>query len=199
MTFFGPPRAPVSGGRAADWRAFFANSRLVCSAWFSTERYGVNPWGEGAPPAPDVPVASGSPLLDALDSDETFAVAHWMFTEGIDRIPFAPHWGLCDPAPHGADSMTYNGLVIRCQWTPTRMMPEGITIDPAQRPAIRDYWHRRLRVPARSFGYGWLVAAIRTWHGGRSHRRYHSPAATLSERAGQPVVGAAPTNAWGPL
>lgn len=182
MTVFAPPHdGEVTADRATDWRGLFADFHLVCAGWRPDGRRielelltpyrhtWRTPRGVAGPENATAADLTG-PVLDALDSDQTFAVAHWVLSERLDggrRKPFGFPPGWQDAAREPADSVAYNGLVMRfAPGQPTlqfdelgHYMVDRPAIDPAQRPTIRDYWHRRLRVPLFSIAHGWLIAA----------------------------------------
>jgi hypothetical protein len=132
------------------------------------------------------------PLLAALEDPDRFAVAHMLLRRQTPWRPkdsrFAPsardpRIGEVEfaPADDGAVSsgVEYDGLRV-----PLRLDPNGRNVyfqsgffglradcDPAQLPAIRDQWHRRLDVPIGSVPHAPLVAATAAapllWAGGR--------------------------------
>jgi hypothetical protein len=157
-----------------EWRAFGNNDRVRGPFWVSC--YGRGPADVltdsqrvvGRPASRVPPAAWSRPLLRALEDLDRFAVAHYGLVEQFRGWePSLPSSWADDDEPEGSAVALYAGLAVRLRWKYALEDSGGTcwtyetsaVADPAQLPAIRELWHRRPDVPARSAPYCALVAA----------------------------------------
>ena len=140
-------------------------------------------------------------LLVALEDPHRFAAAHALLSQATDGAPFSSgtdYLGWAIAERRGAElAVTLDG-VLRLNFPSLPSFPApgepgaesadgrggasfslsdaSATADPAQLPAVRDYWHAQLDVPALSARHGWVVAATAIppllWLARRSRRLY---------------------------
>jgi hypothetical protein len=187
LAVFGPPRRGTAAGRAAAVVGRLRNEDFV---WWVNARHAdgvLQFWWVDPQAGPGFPTREleqltaddlARPLLAALDDPGRFAAAH-VVLDGVTsgdppgfrfRHRPLPRLAVLDG---GVVGLRHN---VRFVTLSDVSLKHGGTarIDPAQLPAVRDYWHDQLLVPLAWAAHGWLVAATALppagWAGARMWR-----------------------------